>query len=174
MTSVPRGGESETTNRLSSLGKTFLGVGVILLLLRGVATSVRGLPAFWYDNQPLWIVLAAGMITVGWIVLWGPATTTSTSWRPSFSGTRFRHAELYVGQGCHLCDDAIALLRTYQVWLPPIEVIDIQSDAALIERFGTCVPVVVLDGKIRFRGRISETLLQRLIEGTPPVKSSES
>ena len=29
-------------------------------------------------------------------------------------------------------------------------------------------PVVEFDGKVRFRGRVSEALLQRLLEGTPP------
>ena len=33
-------------------------------------------------------------------------------------------------------------------------------------------PVVELDGKIRFRGRVNEILLRRLIEGAPILKRS--
>ena len=61
------------------------------------------------------------------------------------------------------------ILSRYLAWLPPIERIDIGSDAVLVEQFSTCVPVLVLDGKVRFRGRVSEDLLRRLIEGTPPI-----
>ena len=40
----------------------------------------------------------------------------------------------------------------------------------LVDRFGKCVPVVELDGKVRFKGRINEILLRRLIEGSPPAE----
>ncbi|MCA9022802.1 MAG: hypothetical protein KDA74_21785, partial [Planctomycetaceae bacterium] len=52
-------------------------------------------------------------------------------------------------------------------YLPEIEFIDIYSDPGLVEQFGTCVPVVAIDGKIRFRGRINEVLLRRLIAASP-------
>ena len=67
---------------------------------------------------------------------------------------------LYTRKGCHLCDDAAALLRRH--CLAPRE-IDIDADPALVARFTNCVPVVVIDGKERFRGRVSELLLRRLL-----------
>ena len=67
---------------------------------------------------------------------------------------------LYTRKGCHLCDDAAALLRRHG--LAPRE-IDIDADPALVARFTNCVPVVVIDGKERFRGRVSELLLRRLL-----------
>jgi glutaredoxin len=66
---------------------------------------------------------------------------------------------LYTRQGCHLCDDARELL--HEQGIRPI-CIDIDADASLRERFNECVPVVEIDGKIRFRGRVEPTLLRRL------------
>ncbi len=67
---------------------------------------------------------------------------------------------LYTRARCHLCDDAHALLIEFG--LRP-ELIDIDRDENLRQRFDTCVPVVEIDGKIRFRGRINRTLLRRLL-----------
>ena len=62
--------------------------------------------------------------------------------------------------GCHLCDDARELLERYG--LRP-ELVDIDADPQLGERYTTCVPVVIIDGKERFRGRVNEVLLRRLL-----------
>ena len=67
---------------------------------------------------------------------------------------------LYTRSGCHLCDVAKQTLAQHR--LRPIEV-DIDADPQLVERFGQCVPVVEIDGKIRFRGRVNETLLRRIV-----------
>jgi len=66
---------------------------------------------------------------------------------------------LYTRVGCHLCDDALALLRRHG--LTPREV-DVDQDPELRARFDTCVPVVEIDGRVRFRGRVDELLLHRL------------
>lgn len=67
---------------------------------------------------------------------------------------------LYTREGCHLCDDAQALLRDHG--LEP-ELIDIDQNPELRERYNVCVPVVVIDGQERFRGRIDPRLLKRLL-----------
>ena len=69
---------------------------------------------------------------------------------------------LYTRSGCHLCDEAEELLIRYG--LRPAKV-DIDSDPALANRYTNCVPVVVIDGKERFRGRVNATLLRRLLQG---------
>jgi glutaredoxin len=69
-------------------------------------------------------------------------------------------AVLYSRQGCHTCDDAAALLARYAV---RVEVVDIDSDPGLQARYGECVPVIFIDGKERFRGRIDQRLLGRLL-----------
>jgi glutaredoxin len=68
---------------------------------------------------------------------------------------------LYTRPGCHLCDEAHQLLLTHG--LTPC-VVNIDEDAALREKYDCCVPVVEVDGKIRFRGHIEPLLLRRLLE----------
>ena len=67
---------------------------------------------------------------------------------------------LYTRQGCCLCDDAEVLLRRHG--LSP-QLIDIDEDEALRGQFNECVPVVVINGKERFRGRVNEVLLKRIL-----------
>jgi hypothetical protein len=76
---------------------------------------------------------------------------------------------VYTRAGCHLCDDALELLAAHRRWLPDAVAVDVDHDPRLVEKYGNCVPVVVCDGKVRFRGRVAPELLRRLIEGTPPV-----
>lgn len=68
---------------------------------------------------------------------------------------------LYTRVGCHLCDDAKALLLRHG--LSPAE-IDVDQDPALRARYDQCVPVVVIDGVERFRGKVNAVLLRRLVE----------
>ena len=67
---------------------------------------------------------------------------------------------LYTRVGCHLCDEAKEILRNHG--LAPVEV-DIDADPELRQRYTECVPVVVIDGRERFRGRVDEVLLRRLL-----------
>jgi glutaredoxin len=47
--------------------------------------------------------------------------------------------------GCHLCDDARAILQRLG---QPFEEVDIESDEALLRRWLERIPVVVHDGEI--------------------------
>jgi glutaredoxin len=67
---------------------------------------------------------------------------------------------LYTRQGCHLCHDALAVLKRHG--LDP-RLVDIDADPVLRERYNECVPVVEINGKVRFRGRVNEVLLSRLL-----------
>jgi glutaredoxin len=68
--------------------------------------------------------------------------------------------QFYTRQGCCLCDEARALLERYGLQL---EVIDIDKSPDLVGLYGECVPVVRIDGRVRFRGRVSEVLLRRIL-----------
>ena len=77
-----------------------------------------------------------------------------------------RDIVVYTRAGCHLCDEAIALLARFGL---PFESVDIDSNRQLRAQYDQCVPVVVIDGKERFRGRIDELLLRRLLaQSNPP------
>jgi glutaredoxin len=67
---------------------------------------------------------------------------------------------LYTREGCHLCDEAREVLNEFGI-SPTL--VDIDGDAGLRARFDTCVPVVEISGRIRFRGRIEPKLLFRII-----------
>jgi glutaredoxin len=69
---------------------------------------------------------------------------------------------LYSRQNCCLCDDAKALLNSAGL---PFEVVDIDADPELRARYNECVPVVAINGKERFRGRIDPRLLRRSLVG---------
>jgi len=67
---------------------------------------------------------------------------------------------LYTRQGCHLCEEALAILQRHS--LSPT-LVDIDGVPELRERYNECVPVVEINGKERFRGRVNEVLLMRLL-----------
>jgi len=67
---------------------------------------------------------------------------------------------LYTRSGCHLCEEAEQLLLQHGL-IPTL--VDIDTDVKLQSRFDTCVPVVEIDGRVRFRGRVDAVLLQRIL-----------
>ena len=71
-----------------------------------------------------------------------------------------RHAILYTRNSCQLCEEAKETLENYGF---SIEEVDIDQQPELFKKYDTCVPVVEIDGKIRFRGNVNEILLVRLI-----------
>jgi glutaredoxin len=68
---------------------------------------------------------------------------------------------VYTRSSCPLCEKAKALLSTHGLRYSEI---DITADPELAEKFDTCVPVVEIDGKIRFRGQVDPVLLRRLLD----------
>jgi glutaredoxin len=56
----------------------------------------------------------------------------------------------YTTDGCHLCEDAKALLQQLLAHNPEryqIEMVDIASSDALIEQYGTRIPVIKIVGR---------------------------
>jgi glutaredoxin len=70
------------------------------------------------------------------------------------------NAVLYTRAGCHLCNDAELLLLQHGI---APEIVDIDNDAELKSRFGMSVPVVEIEGRVRFRGRVHPVLLRRIL-----------
>ena len=68
---------------------------------------------------------------------------------------------LFTRSGCHLCEEAEVILVRHG--LAP-QKIDVDANAELRQKYDTCVPVVVIDGKERFRGQVNEVLLKRLLK----------
>jgi predicted thioredoxin/glutaredoxin len=66
---------------------------------------------------------------------------------------------------CALCDEMVTQLRELgrSVALPPLEVIDVDSDPLLRRRHGPDVPVLLLDGTVVCRHRLDSAELTRLL-----------
>jgi len=67
--------------------------------------------------------------------------------------------------GCGLCDDmlhALADLERQQA-LPPVTVVDVDSDPELTRRFGLKVPVLLLDGSAICHYTLNSQELLRLV-----------
>jgi glutaredoxin len=72
----------------------------------------------------------------------------------------------YTRRGCHLCDAAWERLRQrHRRHGFQLTTIDVDSDPRLVEQYGTCVPVVAVNGRVRFRGVVNPVLLDRLLRG---------
>jgi glutaredoxin len=71
---------------------------------------------------------------------------------------------VYTRQSCHLCEVAWEQLRRQQRrYALTLEARDVDADPALAASYGEQVPVVTVNGKVRFRGRVNEVLLTRLL-----------
>jgi glutaredoxin len=71
---------------------------------------------------------------------------------------------MYTRRGCHLCEEAWALLtERRQRYGFLLEAVDVDADAELKAQHGDWVPVVTFDGKVRFRGGVNRALLERLL-----------
>lgn len=156
----------------------FSGIGILALLLADRTGELPWkMPRTWYVDRDMWVVAGLIVFVAGWRLLRDPDAQdqelTSRHGKrperfPTRPGQRFEKLVLYTRAGCHLCEEAKETLESYRESLPPLIEVDIDADPALRDRFSTCVPVVEIDGRIRFRGRVNEVLLRRLIEATPP------
>lgn len=116
-------------------------------------------PAIWYASRQLHLAVCGAMFLSAAILLKSPPSRTKPVGRPLF-----RSCRLLTRQQCQLCDDALAILMGFQDALPRIEIVDIDEDPLLIRQFGESVPVVEIDGRVRFRGAVQPMLLKRLID----------
>jgi glutaredoxin len=170
---------------LAFLGNSmlFLGLGIFALSFIGTEWLPFHMPRSWYQSPTIWKLLALGMTGGGIGILQKVSSVEMKKeqrqqsvapredWMPDEPGVRFESITVYTKHDCPLCEEAVDILNDYAAYLPEWELIDIHSDPALVEKFGTCVPVVLIDGKIRFRGRINEVLLRRLINASPVTRA---
>ena len=72
-------------------------------------------------------------------------------------------------EGCGLCEDmlyALADLEQHQ-GLPPVAIVDVDSDPELTRRYGLKVPVLLLDGTVICHYTLNSQELFRLIGRSP-------
>jgi glutaredoxin len=93
--------------------------------------------------------------------------------------TRWNVAHLtvtvYTRAQCCCCDNALSLLNDYQRRLGfTLEVVDVDSDPSLVALYDTTVPVVAVDGKVRFKGKVNPFLFERLLQGESRGRSVDA
>ena len=75
-----------------------------------------------------------------------------------------RTVTLYSRPGCHLCDEARAVLDRLRAQAPfTVEEVDITGDDVLHARYLERIPVVALDGEDLFDYEVDEAALLRRI-----------
>ena len=71
---------------------------------------------------------------------------------------------MFTRAGCHLCDEAWQILEAArQRFGFALQSVDVDTDPELVAQHGNCVSVVLINGQVRFRGRINSVLLTRLL-----------
>lgn len=79
------------------------------------------------------------------------------------------HLTLFTRPGCHLCDDAWALLETLAAefaW--ELAKVDISGDEVLLPRLGNLIPVVDVEGgPLVYAPLTAETLLDAVAASRP-------
>lgn len=174
MSNPSRTGRTEHhTERLDAsavLGSFALFGSAMIFLLAAIDrnASLSFMPGSWYSHRSLWYLLAFGGLIAAFALLRPKDADRRReqlqSGRETSHSPVFQTVTLYTRSGCHLCDDAKVLLAEFATDLPPVQELDIDADPQLAERFTECVPVVEIDGKIRFRGKVNPVLLRRLID----------
>jgi hypothetical protein len=77
-----------------------------------------------------------------------------------------RLVELYTRPGCHLCDDARAVLLEARARTPfDLLEIDIESSESLLGEYGLRIPVVVVDGSEAFEYTVDPGEFEVLLRG---------
>src|SRR5260221_7672754 len=72
---------------------------------------------------------------------------------------------VYTRADCPLCDEAARFLEGERQRLHfALEYVDVDRNEAMRRQHGDSVPVVEIDGQVRFRGHINEVLWRRLVE----------
>ena len=88
------------------------------------------------------------------------------------------HLTLLHRENCGLCEEMLVELQVLgaKVTLPPVELVDVDSDPELARRHGLNVPVLLLDGTVVCRHRLDAEELVRLLRPiasqAPPSASS--
>jgi len=72
---------------------------------------------------------------------------------------------LYTREGCHLCEEMLAEIRHARLGRDcELRLVDVVSDPALAERYGRSIPVLEIEGRAAFKGRMTAEELRRKVD----------
>ncbi|MCR9200649.1 MAG: glutaredoxin family protein [Planctomycetaceae bacterium] len=122
------------------------------------------MPGVWYETRGLHVLFCVALYIGGWLALRNTSDPAVIDDETLADGPLYSRVTFYTRPGCCLCDEAMELLTSYRQDLPEIETVNIEDDQELTERFGESIPVIELDGRVMFQGRISAALLDRTMQ----------
>jgi len=87
---------------------------------------------------------------------------------------RLPHVQIMSRSQCCLCDDAKAVVSELaaQPGTCTWEVVHIDADADLMRRYGLDVPVILIDGVVTFRHRVSPDALAQVLREAQEQKTT--
>jgi thioredoxin-like negative regulator of GroEL len=72
---------------------------------------------------------------------------------------------LYTREGCHLCEEMQREIERARLGSAcALREVDIDSDPALAERYGRSIPVLEIEGRPAFKGRLTAEELRRKVD----------
>jgi glutaredoxin len=81
---------------------------------------------------------------------------------------------LYGRPGCHLCEQALAVLERVRARVPfALVVLDIESDDELFRRYLELIPVIEIDGSRAFELFVDEAALERRLRRTSDTSAPQ-
>ena len=73
--------------------------------------------------------------------------------------------EIYSRPGCHLCDEAKAVIEPFtKKYSLDLRVTNVDTDAHLRDTYGTEIPVILINGTEAFRHRVDAQALERKLK----------
>ncbi|MBI4473227.1 MAG: glutaredoxin family protein [Acidobacteria bacterium] len=73
--------------------------------------------------------------------------------------------EIYSRPACHLCDEAKEVIERVRRRIPfSLRVINIEEDQELESKYGTEIPVVLINGNKAFKYRVDEAELEKKVK----------
>lgn len=73
--------------------------------------------------------------------------------------------EIYSRPGCHLCDEAKAVIEPFSSRYPlQLTVTNVDSSPALKQAYGTEIPVILINGTEAFRHRVDAQAFERKLK----------
>jgi len=89
------------------------------------------------------------------------------NWLTAMIGPRgpVHQVTVYSRTDCTCCDKAmLELQKAGRRFKLNIQVVDINTDEVLVAEYGLQIPVIAIDGKVRFKGQVNPVLLERLLK----------
>lgn len=157
--------EGMNIKRLSRLAGTLCvwtaGVLAVLIFVDKWTNLSVPFPAFWFTSRSFHVPACVILLVLGWLCHRNAANVPEHNAAATVS---FQNVIVYSKPDCCLCDRALDVLSEFSHSLPAIQTLDISGNEKLEALYSECVPVVEIDGRVRFRGIVSPDLLERLIE----------